>query len=264
MGIHDHPTFKLGKQDHKHDDRTLMMANFIEVPVLPASFDFDRHRAKFPVEMWGNDEFGDCVIAAESNALLRMERVEQRRTVKLSDADAITRYKGLTGCQSPGDENDTGLVMLDTMSDWHHNGYDRTAEKPEHSFTIAAYGELDPADDHQLRGAIYLLGGIHFGFALPISAQAQTDKGYWDVVSGPESQAGSWGGHCVYAKRYDADNIYVLTWGMEIRVTNAFIKKYCDEVWVVVDDLDRWRATDHLDVQALIAKLHDIGARNID
>jgi hypothetical protein len=263
MGIHDHDVYKLGKQDHKHDPKTLMMSDFITVPVLPTSYNFDKHRAPFPERMWGNDAYGDCVIAAESNALLRMERVEQRRTIALSDKDAVARYQSLTGCKSPGDANDEGLVMLDTMSDWRNNGYKRTAERPHHTFNIAAYGELDPADEHQLKAAIYLLKGIHFGFALPRTAQAQTDKGYWDVVNEPGNEPGSWGGHCVHCCQYDEGNFYVRTWEMVVRVTIQFVKRYCDEVWAVVDDLDAWRASDHLDVQGLIDKLHSIGARNV-
>lgn len=54
------------------------------------------------------------------------------------------------------------------------------------------------------------------------------------------------------------------TWGMDIRVTTAFVQKYADEVWGVVDDLDKWKASSHLDVQGLIAKLHSIGAKNIN
>jgi len=256
----DVENLKLGKQDHVHDDRTVMLAQYIEVPVVPSVYDFDAKRAKFPNHMWGNDQYGDCVIAAQSNHLLRMERIEQRRTIKLTDEECVERYQLLTGCQSPGDGNDTGLVMLNAMGDWRLNGY----KVRTHDYNIAAYGELEPNDDHQLRAAIYLLGGIHFGFALPLSAQAQTDKGFWDVTDGDGTQPGSWGGHAVFSCKYDDTNIYVKTWEMEIRVTNAFVHKYADEVWGVVDDLDRWRKSDNLDVQALLDYLHGIGARNIE
>jgi len=255
----EHPRWKLGKEDHKADPKTVMLGNYLEIPVVPGQYDFDKHRRAFPDRMWGNDHYGDCVIAAESNHLLRMERIEQRRTIKLVDQDAVNRYKHLTGCKAPGDPNDHGLVMLDTMKDWRNNGYQTSAKK----YNIAAYGELDPADVHQLRAAIYLLGGIHFGFALPMSAQEQTAHGYWDVTTGPDSRAGSWGGHAVFACKYDTENIYVWTWQMEIKVSNAFVKKYCDEVWGVVDDFDRWIKSDHLDVKKLIAYLHQIGARNV-
>jgi hypothetical protein len=251
--------FKLGKDPHKHDDKTLMLADYLEVPVIPTAYDFDRHRAKFPVKEWGNLDYGDCVIAAESNHLLRMERVEQKRTIKLTDDQCIERYKTLTGCEKPGDANDTGLVMLNTMSNWRNVGY----QVGKRNYNIAAYGELEPRDDHQLKSCIYLLGGIHFGFALPRSAQAQVPSGFWDVTTGPGSQAGSWGGHCVFSCRYDQGNYWVKTWGMDIRVTVAFVQKYADEVWGVVDDLDKWKASSHLDVANLIAKLRSIGAKNV-
>jgi hypothetical protein len=256
----DVETLKLGKQDHVHDDRTLMLGQYLEVPVVPTNYDFDSKRAKFPNHMWGNDQYGDCVIASESNHLLRMERIEQKRTIMLTDDDCINRYKEMTGCQNPGDGNDTGLVMLNAMKNWRTSGY----QVKKKSYNIAAFGELDPIDDAQLRAAVYLLGGIHFGFALPLTARVQTNDGFWDVSpNDPGSEAGSWGGHAVFSCKYDAENIYVKSWEAEIRVTNAFVHKYADEVWGAVDDLDRWRKSDNLDVQGLIDKLHQIGAHNV-
>lgn len=250
---------KLGKLDHKHDDRTLMLADYVEVPVVPAQYDFDKHRAPFPIHVWGNYDYGDCVIAAEANHVLRMERIEQRRTIKMTDKHAVDRYKLLTGCQAPGDDRDTGLVMLNTMKDWRNDGF-RVGDR---RYKISAFGELLPQDDHQLRACIYLLGGIHFGFALPLSARLQTNRGYWDVLpdAGPASAPGSWGGHAVFSCKYDANFIYVKSWGKEIQVSNNFVRKYADEVWGVVDDLDKWRKTDQLDIQALVARLHAIGAK---
>ena len=256
----DYSEFSLGKKDYEPDSRTLMMAQFLEVPVIPTTWDFDKRRAKFPVRMWGNNMYGDCVVAAESNHLLRMERVEQKRTIVLTDGHCILRYQSLTGCEKPGDSHDTGLVMLNAMKNWRSQGY----QAGKRNYQISAFGELEPADGQQLRRAVYLLGGVHFGFALPISAQKQTNLGYWDVVTGPESQPGSWGGHAVFSCKYDQDAIYVQTWQREIKVTNSFVRRYCDEAWAVVDDLDKWRKTDALDIEALLAKLRSIGATNIE
>lgn len=257
--------YKLGKQAHKHDDRTLMLADYVEVPVIPSQYDFEKHRKPFPIHVWGNNDYGDCVIAAEANHVLRMERVEQRRTIKMTDQHAIDRYKLLTGCQMPGDDRDTGLVMLNAMKDWRNDGFRVTGtnKKSYRVYKISAFGELLPQDDHQLRACIYLLGGIHFGFALPATARLQTKHGVWDVVdgAGPMGVPGSWGGHAVFSCKYDPNFISVKTWGKEILVTNAFVKKYADEVWGVVDDLDKWSKSDHLDIQALLDKLHAIGAK---
>jgi hypothetical protein len=128
-------SMKLGKQDYKHDPRTLKMAKFLSPDIhIPDVFNFDKGRAPFPDHMWGNDQYGDCVIAARANATLRIERVEQRRTLALVDDDAINTYKRLTGCNSPGDSNDTGLVMLDANRDWRSTGFGPMAKSPHHTY----------------------------------------------------------------------------------------------------------------------------------
>lgn len=251
---------RLGKSEHKYDERTLRIARFMLPEIrIPTKFDFDARRRPFATHMWGNDAYGDCVIAGQANHLLRLERVEQRGTIALSDSDAVNRYKQLTGCKNPGDENDTGLYVLDAMRNWRNSGFEQTTKK-QRNYKIAAYGELEPEDRHQLRYAIYLLHGIHMGFWLPAAAQGMTSNGYWDYngESGPEWQPGSWGGHLVFAKKYDDESVYVMTWGTEVKVSSNFIDKYCDEAWAVVDSLDSWRTKETINVGALEKQLSQI------
>lgn len=251
---------RLGKQDHKHDDRTLMLAKFIRTETrIPSGYDFDKGRAAIPVHMWGNDDWGDCVIAGQANQLLRLERIEQRRTIPLGDQDAIDRYKTLSGSQSPGDAQDNGLVVLDALRDWHHSGWMNAGR----NYTIDAYGEIMPNDPVQLRMGIYLLHGVHFGFSLPSAAQAMTDAGVWDYngETGPEWEPGSWGGHLVFSKAYTVKGCKVLTWGREVLATNNFIKKYADEAWSVVDSLDAWKSKQTINIPALISELQQITSK---
>jgi hypothetical protein len=255
---------KLGKGKYVHDERTVMLARLLlpEIPV-PATWDFDKGRKAIPLRMWGNDAWGDCVIAGEANQLLRLERIEQRRTVPMGDQDAINRYKELTGAQQPEDENDTGLVVLEAMRNWRNTGWQmdgRVNVRNPRNYSIAAYGELEPNDHSQLRAASYLLHGIHFGFALPIAAQGMTNNGVWDYngETGSQWEPGSWGGHLVYSKAFDPESMEILTWAMKVKVTNNFIDKYCDEAWAVVDSLDSWRTKQTIDVQKLIQTLTGI------
>ena len=105
----DVQSLRLGKKDYEHDARTLQMARFLTPDIhIPSHFNFDAGRARFPDFMWGNNEYGDCVIAARANQTLRFERVEQRRTLAMQDEDAISEYKRLTGCVSPGDSKEDG------------------------------------------------------------------------------------------------------------------------------------------------------------
>jgi hypothetical protein len=242
---------KLGKQPFRYDKRTALVRDFLDETLTPPSnFDYDKHRAPFPWRMWGNDNLGDCVLADQMNQLLRLERAETRHTLLTSDQDVISTYLAMTGGQ------DTGLVMLDTYNWWRNQGWSVHGK----NYKIDGFGQLHPDDGRQLRLACYLLHGVSFGFALPLTAQQGTNEGVWDVVSGPGAEPGSWGGHAVYAKRFDRENFYVITWGREVRVTNAFIAAYCDEAWAVVDSLDVWRKHPAFDVQKFEQYLSDIGA----
>jgi len=255
----------LGKKAYEHDERTLMLASFMKTDEIsvPDHFDFDKGRRAFPIRVWGNDAYGDCVIAGRCNHIVRLERVEQRRTIALYDDDAIAEYKKMTGCVNPGDENDTGLVVLSAMQEWRNTGMQtdgRARVRSPRNFSIYAYGELNPQDHDQLRLASYALHGIHLGLWLPIAAQEMTQNRVWDYngESGEEWQPGSWGGHLVYSKAFDTDGLEVLTWGIKVKLTWNFIDKYCDEAWAVVDNQDSWRIKQTVDVAALNKQLHEI------
>lgn len=255
---------RLGKKDYKFDKRTLRMANFMRVERIaaPPTFDLDKKRAPFPLGPWGNDAWGNCVVAGRANHLLRFERIEARRTLKLRDDQVITKYKELSGAMSPGDAHDEGLVVLDTLNDWRRNGWNLSFGNTTRNYSVAAFAEIDPYDPQLVRDAIYLFHGVQLGFSLPRSAMEQTRHGYWDVVKPDSSltEPGSWGGHLVYAKRYDEENVYVLSWGIEVKVSNAFMDEYCDEAWGVVDNLDSWGRSKVFVVDDMVNELKQIGA----
>jgi hypothetical protein len=214
----------------------------------PVEFDYDEGKKAFPLDVWGNDANGDCVFVSEANGLVRLERAESRRTPAVNTDVVLGKYRTLTGSASPGDAKDEGYVILDALSDWRHNGW----TVGRHDYKITAYGELDKNDGRELRRAIWLLGGIYTGFGLPlyVSNLVRSGAKEWDVAgNGPEAEPRSWGGHAMFAKRYDEGGIYFLTWGQEVYLTNAFIARYCDEAWAVVDALDGH--SKHLDVPAL-------------
>lgn len=255
----DVKNMKLGKLEHKEDERTLRVSQFLAADVqVPVSYDFDYKRTAFPGGPMGNLTWGNCVIVGRANQLMRLERSESRRNPRINEAMAVTKYKQLTGAVSPGDRSDRGLVVLDALRDWRKNGWDIGA----HNYNIAAFGFLEPRNQWLLRASCYLFTGIQLGIWLPISAQAQTRQGYWDVTEGPGSEHGSWGGHLVTAFRYDADNFYVKTWGQDVRVTNNFINKYADEAWSVIDNLNIWSKSKRiLNVEGMIQRLRSFGVK---
>src|SRR6059036_52839 len=97
--------FRLGKQEYMHSPLTLRLARYILPDIhVPEIYDFDKTRKPFPFRVWGNDAWGDCVIGGRANHLLRLERVEQRRTIPLFDHDAVSLYQQMTGSQAPEDD----------------------------------------------------------------------------------------------------------------------------------------------------------------
>lgn len=235
----------LGKKDYVFSEKTLKMMSIVEksaLPDVPPTYDFAKGRRPLQFGLWGNDAYGDCVKVAKYNHVLRLARLDRRRTLKITDDMVVGEYKTDTGCQVAGDANDSGLVMLDNFGRWLHteNTVPQGAKSKPFPIGIEAYGEI--GHDHQhMRAATFLLGGIEFGLALPYTAAEELQSGKpWDDThsSDPDAQPGSWGGHAVYSERYDENGFWVVTWGEEHYMTNAFVDRYSDERWAVVDKVE--------------------------
>jgi hypothetical protein len=268
--------FALGKLDHKQDDRTMMLANFLAVPptvTVPKADDFDKGRRPFPLQTWGNDMWGNCVEVGMHNQSVRQYRFETHYSLQISERMVVKAYQDESEREfghrpeSPGDQFDNGLVMLYAIRNWRSLGL--TVPKPSGAgrkpFKIDAFGLLNPDDREQLRAAAYLLTGVLFGISLPLTAYDQISKGQpWEDLGlhNGQSDPGSWGGHCVFSCHYDEGGFYCLTWGRKQYMTNAFIERYADEVWATVDALDAHSR--YLDVAKLEQYLRDIGARQMN
>lgn len=262
--------FKLGKQEYSYSEKTVKMARFMAADISYAPrYDFDHGRVPFPLGPLGNDQYGCCVKSAEANQVMRFERAEQRATLQISAEDVIREYKLESQREfghapvSPDDEFDQGLIMRVNLTNWRKSGF----TFKNRTYNISAFGELDPLSESQVRAAIYHFGGVQLGFQLPFAARQMTNMGTWDYKgeTGPEWKPGSWGGHCVFSKAYDPFGLEVLTWGRRVKVTDSFIARYCDEAWTEIDNLDSWRTSTHvINIAALQAYLHEIGASNIE
>jgi hypothetical protein len=243
-------TVALGKKAYVADPKTLKMAHFMLPEIsVPSSYSVDAHRKPFPSNLWGNDHYGDCVFATRANQQLRFERIEQRRTIPLTDQTVIDEYLRRTSGK------DEGYVMLYANREWRNEGWKIGVR----NYNIFAYGELEPHNHEQLRQGIYVLAGIQFGFSLPVAIQRQQNWIY-NGETGGEWEPGSWGGHAVYGLAYDQQGVTVKTWGYNCKVNWNFIDKYADESWAVVDNADSWRIKQTIDVKSLSEKLGQISS----
>ena len=93
---------------------------------------------------------------------------------------------------------------------------------------------VDPSNLAECRIAIDEFVDLQIGIALPLTAQGQTE---WTVVGNGRtgrSAPGSWGGHGIPYREYDADTFKCVTWGQELLLTAPFHQAYAQEAHVVV------------------------------
>jgi len=227
-GIQAHKIFKLGKAPAKKDSRNLKFATLLRAtaPTLPSSYDFDTTHSGIPTPMFGNDVHGDCVIAGRAHQTLRFEDIEQGSVLMITEKEVLKEYFKETG----GPDN--GLVVLDSLNEWRHKGW----KVGKHNYKIQAFAEVDFRKNDEVRQAVFADVGVGLGIQLPNSAKAQIQTGQpWDVTTGADSAPGSWGGHYVYVSGYTPSGPVCVTWGRKQQMTWAWLDKYCDEAYAILD-----------------------------
>lgn len=215
----DHSKMKLGRKAIKTDSRTLALANYLTPALPPPPPTADWTKGMTDWGMMLNDTLGDCTIAGLGHAV-QVWTANAGSIVTVPDPTIQSYYEQWDG-YVPGDANtDNGGVELDVLNDFKKNGFA--------GHTLLAFADAKVSNLTEIHQSIYLFGGVYIGLSLPVTAQTQD---VWDVVpkGGANAKKGSWGGHCVFVPKYDANGFTCITWGQPKTMTLAFWKKYCDE-----------------------------------
>jgi hypothetical protein len=232
----DHSTMKLGRKAVKRDTRTLALSRYIEagLPAPPASADWTKGIRSWgmmlngpdPAEPQYPDGLGDCTIAGVAHAV-QVFTANTGNEVTVPDSTVLKFYEKWDGYVPGNASTDNGGVELDVLTDWRKQGF--AGNKLE------GFADPNPKNLTEIRQSIALFGGVYIGLSLPVTAQKQD---VWDVVpgGGPGAQAGSWGGHCVFVPKYDANSFTCITWGQLKTMTVAFFEAYCDEAHTLLAD----------------------------
>lgn len=206
-----HPRLKFG--------RVLTAA----LPAPLASVDWHSEIADWP--MYGNATWGDCVEAEIGHHEEVFTKYGVGTLVEVTDNDVLGAYSAITGFDPnagpPGSNpTDNGTNIQDALSYWRKVGIV--------GHQIAAFAQVNVADMREVQTALALFGPLSIGINLPSSAVDQFNAGQpWDVVPGSQIA----GGHCVALVGYDADYLYVVTWGAVQEMTYAFWSQYVEESW---------------------------------
>lgn len=263
------PPGMLGRKPRLSDRRALMTVDFLKTDVdPPAQTKFWKTRAPFPVRSFGNLQHGDCTIAKQAQAALRMERIETRRTPRINDQVVIDTYYSMTKELYGG--GDVGAYEIDALNRWRDPAktFRDASGRP---LTIDAYTRLDPANHRQMKQALALAGahGIAVCLNLPWGFASILPPGDWDIPEGQamtgEWEPGSWGGHSMWARDYDQVGIWLVhTWDLkDQRITWRAAAAYLDEAHLIIDSMNYWRkhkpkASKILNLKALEEAVNDV------
>ena len=263
-------TYKLGKLPVKRDLRTIAFSNILNTAVLPPIpdiWDVDiGSGTNIPEGMFGNDKWGDCVIACRANQELRFQVYQQEKVINITTQDCLTEYwseeakNDSVSCWTKFLSNigiakhaDNGLVMLDSLNEYRQKGWNLDGE----NYKIFAYTALNCKNHNELKQAIYLLDGIQIGVKLPASAQEQFSAGKpWTVVPGSPIE----GGHCIYGVGYNDVGPIIVTWAQKVQTTWEWFDLYCDEMYGLISNKDVWQINNPINIELLQQYLNQITA----
>lgn len=174
--------------------------------------------------MLGNDQYGDCVFAANGHIVEQQTALGQGKEVTVTTAQALAEYSKVTGFNPDDPSTDNGAMIQDGLNDLRKSGLN--------GHKIAAFAQINVTDMNTVKNAVSEFGVVDIGFNVPASAMSQFDAGQpWDVVA---NDGGIEGGHCVIVCGYDDKYLYVYTWNAVQKMTYAFWNKYVDEAWAPV------------------------------
>jgi len=235
------------------DIRTIPFRSLLRVaklPTLPDNYNVDDGLNVVDDNMFGNDEYGDCVKAAMAHQSLRFEKFEQGVLLPITSDEVIDDYLRETG------GFDIGLYLHLAMKDWRKTGLTFGGK----NYKIHAFADVNPLDLAQVRYSILLLRGLIFGMSVYSADIDQFHNGeMWHLTDNSGSLEG---GHGVYAYKYSTgstDTFECMTWGVRQPMTVDFWNARVNQAYAIVDSVNPWMSDDSpLDVNRMEKQLYEI------
>jgi hypothetical protein len=218
--------YLLGKNRPVIDDRTLRFATYLK-PALPSPPTAVEYGDKVPAwPMYYNDQYGDCTCAAAGH-MIQNWTANASTEVTVPDQSVLSFYEHFVGTPPPPD---AGCNMLQVLRYWRKAGV--SAHK------VLAFASIDLKNQVQAQNAVWLFGSIYIGVALPdFATQGDMLTVPWVVPpGGPVGNAAPNpnNGHCIPAVAYDANNLWIVTWGELKSMSWDFYNAYADESFAVI------------------------------
>jgi hypothetical protein len=241
----------LGKRQAKEDPS---VARFGSTPstadlLFPKAFDFDAEHAKlknYQDELFLNDRLPCCVISGRAHQTVRFEYLQRpsKKLIDVADAEVKHQYQHEAGPFQ-------GLVVSESLREWKNAGWMAAGRR----LHIEEYLRLNEKNLDEIRAAIFNMHGIGIGFQLTHGAEQQFQQGVrvWGDTTEPKPRRR---GHYVFVNAYDEEGPTCITWGQKVKMTWGFFKRYCDEAYVMLDELENWEDT--LDIAAVREHIEEV------
>ena len=220
------PKFRLGKHPKRTDSRTLQLRSYLtaELPPVPATVTYEQAVKTWP--MMANDIHSDCTIAAAGHMIEDWTANTESAPVILLDPAILAAYDAVNGGV------DKGADILTVLKYWENTGIG--------GHQITAFSEISTGDLLETQQSVALFAAAYIGLALPNFAVNPPDGNFLNVPwtipsSGVRANPPNYNnGHCVPIVGYDAQNLWVVTWGALKSMSPDFFAAYCDEAYAVL------------------------------
>jgi hypothetical protein len=247
---------KFGKTDARKGAISMRLSRYLAPKLKAAPRNFG-HYDLYPEDGWGmfgNDTWGDCVLAGGDHETMVLN-LAAGRTVTFDEATALSDYSRITGF-TPADPNtDQGTDMQAAASFRRKVGLiDQHGAR--HAIQAYAGVALAPA---KLAQAAHLFGTVGWGFRVPESAMEQFNKGEtWHDVG----DTNILGGHYVPLVGRKNNRYAFVSWGHLQWASASFVHAYGDEAitYFTPEMLRAGKSPEGLDTAALLADLAAVTA----
>lgn len=236
--------FKTGKRAPKFHPKTLSLSKYFltKTPsgILPVKQRWLGSESMLPdpatkvyreyktppeaIQMYGNDQFGDCVWAMMANFII-LATVHTGSIIIPTLDDVLGAYSAVTGFDRNTGANDNGTAITDALAYMCSTGMA--------GVKFLAWAQIDHTNLLHRHIATDLFGATLVGVQLPQDAQLQFANGQnWEV-----SDSAIEGGHAILHPGYGSEGDDYVSWAKwDQKAGAAWSSKYIDEEYVVITD----------------------------
>jgi hypothetical protein len=207
----------------------------------PAQVDWYSAVTDWP--MFLNDSIGDCTESMVGHLIENASRYGGGSTIEIGDHDVLTAYERVSGYNPSNPSTDQGAVLQDVYGDWRKTGVG--------GHKALAFAQIEYRNLLEVRQAVQHFGAVGLGIVVTQDMMDDFDAGLpWARSTGQQL-----GGHAVPVVGYDAEHVYVVTWGKVQPMAWGVLVHATDEAWVAV--LPEWFSAAGHDPEGV--DLHGLG-----